>query len=219
MKVDGTLVVRLLQKEVDDVKGCQFSKNCGDINKVSTTITTLDKNVRNSLDKVHLHVDALLQRDSTSPAADVQATLPSDAAPAPQLAPTPTPAPSLVWALDSIPAPDPTPATGLTLAPTPAPSQLPACAHGRMPGPHPCHPLFPDAHNQVNNRATAATPQPPQNLQGTMMGPPWILCQGTRFDPYATDRGEHLHYGTQGTRFHGSPLTVDIDDNFDDNKD
>ncbi len=30
-----------------------------------------------------------------------------------------------------------------------------------------------------------------------------------------TDRGEHLPYGTQGPRFHGSPPAVDVDDDFD----
>jgi hypothetical protein len=92
-------------------------------------ITTLDKNVRDRLYKVHLHVDALPQHTTTSPMADVQATLLLDSAPASQPAPTPTLAPSLIWAPDPNPAPDPTPATGLTLAPPPAPSQLPAPVH------------------------------------------------------------------------------------------
>jgi hypothetical protein len=112
-------------------------------------MTTLDKNVWDSLNEVHLHVDALLQHTIMSPIADVQATQLSDLAPASQLAPTPTLAPSLVRAPDLNPGPDPTLATGSTLSPPPAPSQLPACAHRRMPAPHPCHPLFPDARNQV----------------------------------------------------------------------
>jgi hypothetical protein len=78
VKEDGTSMVGLLCKEVDDIKGRQFLKICGDINKVSTAITTLDKNVRDSLDEVHLCVDALLQCTTTSPAADVQATPLSD---------------------------------------------------------------------------------------------------------------------------------------------
>jgi hypothetical protein len=114
-------------------------------------MTTLDKNVQDSLDKVHLRVDALLQRTTTFPAADVQATPLLDSALESQLAPTPTPTPSPVWAPDPIPALDPTPATGLTPAPPPTPSQLPACAHGRMPAPHPRHPLFPNVRNQVDD--------------------------------------------------------------------
>ncbi len=117
MKDDGTSTIGLLCKEVNNVKGCQFSKICRDINKVSTTMTTLDKNVQDSLEKVHLHVDALLQHTTTSSPADVQATPLSDLAMASQLAPTPTPAPSPVWDPDPILAPDPTPATGLTPAP------------------------------------------------------------------------------------------------------
>jgi hypothetical protein len=86
-------MVGLLQKEVGDVKGRQFSKICGDINRVPTTIETLDKNVRDSLDQVHLHVGVLLQRTTTSPVVDMQANSPSDLAPAPQPALTPPLAP------------------------------------------------------------------------------------------------------------------------------
>ncbi len=50
VKEDGTSTVGLLCKEVGNVKGCQFLKICGDINKVSTAMTTLDKNVWDSLD-------------------------------------------------------------------------------------------------------------------------------------------------------------------------
>jgi hypothetical protein len=78
------LMVRLLQKEVEDVKSRQFSKICRDINRASTTMNTLDENVWDSLEQVHLHVDALLQHTTMSPAADVQATPPSDSAPAQQ---------------------------------------------------------------------------------------------------------------------------------------
>jgi hypothetical protein len=124
-------------------------------------MTTLDKNVQNSLDKVHLHVDALLQCTTTSPAADMQATPLSDLAPAPQPALTPTLAPGPVWALDPITAPDPTLATGLTPAPTPAPSQLSARTHGQVPAPHPHHPLFPNARDQGHDCAMAATSQLP----------------------------------------------------------
>ncbi len=74
LKEHGTLTVRLLCKEVHVVKGRQFSKIHRDINKISTAMTTLDKNVRDSLDKVHLHVDALLQRTTTSPKVNVQTT-------------------------------------------------------------------------------------------------------------------------------------------------
>jgi hypothetical protein len=162
VKEDG-LTVSLLCEEVDNVKGCQFFKIQRDINIVSTAMTILDKNVWDSLDEVHLLVDALLQRTTMSPTADVQATPLSDLAPASQLAPTPTPAPSLVWAPDPTLAPDPTPATSSTPAPPPAPSQLPAHAREQMPAPHPRHPLFLDAHNQVNDCTMAATAQPPWN--------------------------------------------------------
>ncbi len=61
VKEDKTSMVGLLQKKVKDVKGHQFLKICRDINKVSTAMTTLDKNIRDSPDEVHLHVDVLLQ--------------------------------------------------------------------------------------------------------------------------------------------------------------
>jgi hypothetical protein len=68
--------------------------------------------------------------------------------------------------------------------------------------------------------AVAATAQPPWNpYQGTPTQPPWNLYQGTRFDPSVTDRGEHSWYGTQGPCFQGSPPVVDVDDNFNDDKD
>ena len=77
VKEDG-LTVSLLCEEVDNVKGCQFFKIQRDINIVSTAMTILDKNVWDSLDEVHLLVDALLQRTTMSPTADVQATPLSD---------------------------------------------------------------------------------------------------------------------------------------------
>jgi hypothetical protein len=220
IKEDGISTVGQLQKEAEDIKLHQFAKICGDINRVSTAMNTLDENIRHSLDHVHLHVDVLLQRTTTSPVADVQATSPSALALAPQPAPTPTPEPNPVRAPYLILAPDPTLATGLTPAPTPAPAQLPAWAHGQMPAPHPHHPLFPDACKYIDNRTVATTLQPPWNLyQGTPTQPSWNLYQGMRVDPYATDRGEHLHYGTRGPCFLGSLPTVDINDNLDDNKD
>jgi hypothetical protein len=143
-------------------------------------------------------VDALLRGTTMSPLANVQATPLLDLAPASQPAPSPTLAPSPVWALDPIPAPDPTPATGSTPAPPPTPSQLPACAHRRMPAPHPCHPLFLNARNQVNDCATATTAQPPWNLyQGMPMQSPWNLYQGTRFDPSVTDGGTFTVWHTR----------------------
>ena len=46
-------------------------------------MNTLDENIRDSLDQVHLRVDALLQHTTMSPVADVQATPPLDLALAP----------------------------------------------------------------------------------------------------------------------------------------
>jgi hypothetical protein len=131
-------------------------------------MNTLDENVWDSLDQVLLHVDALLQCTTTSPAADVQATPPSALALAPQPAPTSTLAPTPDWTLDPIPAPDPAPATDSAPAPTPALALLPPWAHVWTLAPHPCHSLFPHVHGYVDNCAAADTLQPRQNLyQGT----------------------------------------------------
>ncbi len=91
VKEDGTLMGGLLYKEVNNVKGHQFWEICRDKNKISTVMTTMDNNVQDSLDKVHLHVDALLQLTTMSPKVNVQATPLTDSAPALHPALTPTP--------------------------------------------------------------------------------------------------------------------------------
>ncbi len=139
-------------------------------------MTTLDKNVRDSLDEVHLHVDALLQRTTTSPKVNMQTTPVSASdsalalalAPIPQPAPPPTLTPHPIQAPDPIPALDPTPATGLTPVPPPAPFQSSAHAHGQVPEPHRRHPLFSDANGRVDNHTPDDAAQPPWNTSRCM---------------------------------------------------
>ncbi len=142
---EGITTVGQLCLEVKEVKLQQLAKICRDITRVSPAMSTLDENVRNSLDQLHLHLDALLQHTTTSSAADLRATPPLASALALQLAPPPAPAPIPVWAWDPILAPDPTPPTGVTLAAAPAPAPPPLWAQVQTPAPHSRHPLFPDA--------------------------------------------------------------------------
>jgi hypothetical protein len=203
-------------------------------------MTTLDKNVWDSLDKVHLCVDALLQRTTTFPKVNVQTTPVSGSdltlaaaaaaasglalalalAPESQPALPPTPTPRLVPARDPIQALDPTPATGSTPAPPPAPFQSSACVHGQELAPHLFHPLFPNANGQVDSHAPDNLAQPPPNMSRcTPTQPPRNLYQGTRVVLSVTERWGHSWCGTQGPRIHGNPLVVDVDEDFNNDKD
>jgi hypothetical protein len=49
--------------------------------------------------------------------------------------------------------------------------------------------------------------------------PPWNPYQGTRVVLSVTERWGHSRCGTQGPHFHGSPPVVDVNEDFEDNKD
>jgi hypothetical protein len=109
---EGVTTVSQLRRDVNDIKLQQLAKIYNKINIVSTAMSTLDENMRDSLDQVHLHVDAFLQHTTTPSAADLHATPQSAPALAPELTPAPAPAPvpTPVWTSDPILASDPNPA-------------------------------------------------------------------------------------------------------------